>query len=154
MSSRDICRLLSITARQAQWWVERGLIRPLGLQPRRRRPENRHSYRFEADQVVKAAFIANLRRRGYSLAVIRKAKFKPNAGRFALVDAAGAVQWSDTAEDAIARAARTASALVCVDVGELRALVEGRFKERAAQCASSVQRMNTGITNTATIAGF
>jgi len=62
-STNDVISLTGITARQLQWWDERALIRPV-----------RHGHRriYNWDQLVTAAVICQLRRRGFSLQRVRK----------------------------------------------------------------------------------
>jgi DNA-binding transcriptional MerR regulator len=62
-STNDVISLTGITARQLQWWDERGLIRPT-------RQGHRRIYNW--DQLVTAAVIFQLRRRGFALQRLRK----------------------------------------------------------------------------------
>jgi DNA-binding transcriptional MerR regulator len=62
-TSTDVIALTGITARQLQWWDERGLVRPA-------RQGHRRIYNW--DQLVTAAVICQLRRRGFSLQRMRK----------------------------------------------------------------------------------
>jgi DNA-binding transcriptional MerR regulator len=62
-TSRDIIRLTGITARQLQWWDERGIVVPA-------RRGHRRVYSFE-DQ-TEVAVICELRRKGFSLQRMRK----------------------------------------------------------------------------------
>src|SRR5580700_1058869 len=62
-TSNDVIALTGITARQLQWWDERGIVVP-GRQGHRR------IYRW--DQLVTVAVICQLRRRGFSLQGMRK----------------------------------------------------------------------------------
>ncbi len=61
-TSRDIIRLTGITARQLQWWDERGLVVPL-------REGHRRVYSFE--DLTEVAVICELRRKGFSLQRMR-----------------------------------------------------------------------------------
>ncbi len=63
LSSNQVLELTGITARQLQWWDERGLVVP-GRQGRRR------LYSF--DDLAEVAVICELRRRGFSLQRVRK----------------------------------------------------------------------------------
>ena len=58
-TTNDVIALTGITARQLQWWDERGLVTPS-------RQGHRRIYNW--DQLVTAAVICQLRRRGFSLA--------------------------------------------------------------------------------------
>ena len=62
-TSRDILRLTGITARQLQWWDERGLVVPA-------REGHRRVYSFE--DLTEVAVICELRRKGFSLQRMRK----------------------------------------------------------------------------------
>jgi DNA-binding transcriptional MerR regulator len=62
-TSRDIIRLTGITARQLQWWDERGLVVPA-------RQGHRRVYSFE--DLTEVAVICELRRRGFSLQRMRQ----------------------------------------------------------------------------------
>ena len=62
-TSNEVIALTGITGRQLQWWYERGLVTP-----------NRQGHRriYSWDQLVTAAVICQLRRRGFSLQRMRK----------------------------------------------------------------------------------
>jgi DNA-binding transcriptional MerR regulator len=62
-TSNEVIALTGITARQLQWWDERGLVKPA-------RQGHRRIYNW--DQLVTAAVICQLRRRGFSLQRMRK----------------------------------------------------------------------------------
>lgn len=62
-TSQDIIRLTGITARQLQWWDERGLVVPA-------RQGHRRVYSFE--DLTEVAVICELRRKGFSLQRMRK----------------------------------------------------------------------------------
>jgi DNA-binding transcriptional MerR regulator len=62
-TSQDIVRLTGITARQLQWWDERGLVVPA-------RKGHRRVYSFE--DLTEVAVICELRRKGFSLQRMRK----------------------------------------------------------------------------------
>jgi DNA-binding transcriptional MerR regulator len=61
-SSRDVVHLTGITARQLQWWDERGVVVP-------RRVGRRRLYSIE--DLTEVAVICELRRRGFSLQRVR-----------------------------------------------------------------------------------
>lgn len=61
-TSRDVIRLTGITARQLQWWDERGLVVPA-------RDGHRRVYSFE--DLTEVAVICELRRKGFSLQRMR-----------------------------------------------------------------------------------
>jgi len=61
-TSRDVVRLTGITARQLQWWDERGLVVPC-------RDGHRRVYSFE--DLTEVAVICELRRKGFSLQRMR-----------------------------------------------------------------------------------
>jgi len=62
-TTNDVIALTGLTGRQLQWWDERGLVRPS-------RQGHRRIYNW--DQLVTAAVICQLRRRGFSLQRVRK----------------------------------------------------------------------------------
>jgi DNA-binding transcriptional MerR regulator len=62
-TSNDVIVLTGITARQLQWWDERGIVAP-GRQGHRRI--------YTWDELVTVAVICQLRRRGFSLQRMRK----------------------------------------------------------------------------------
>jgi DNA-binding transcriptional MerR regulator len=62
-TSRDVIRLTGITARQLQWWDERGLVVPA-------REGHRRVYSFE--DLTEVAVICELRRKGFSLQRMRQ----------------------------------------------------------------------------------
>ena len=62
-SSNDVIALTGITARQLQWWDERGVVVPS-------REGHRRVYSWE--ELVTVAVICQLRRRGFSLQRMRK----------------------------------------------------------------------------------
>jgi DNA-binding transcriptional MerR regulator len=62
-TSQEIIRLTGITARQLQWWDERGLVVP-------ERAGHRRVYSFE--DLTEVAVICELRRKGFSLQRMRK----------------------------------------------------------------------------------
>jgi DNA-binding transcriptional MerR regulator len=63
LSSNEVISLTGITARQLQWWDERGLVVPA-------RAGRRRLYSF--DDLAELAVICELRRRGFSLQRVRK----------------------------------------------------------------------------------
>jgi len=63
-TSNDVIALTGITARQLQWWDERGIVAP-GRQGRRRI--------YSWDELITVAIVCQLRRRGFSLQRVRKA---------------------------------------------------------------------------------
>src|SRR5437660_5505752 len=62
-TSHDVIRLTRITARQLQWWDERGIVVPA-------RQGHRRVYYFE--DLTEVAVICELRREGFSLQRMRK----------------------------------------------------------------------------------
>ena len=61
-TSRDVARLTGISARQLQWWDERGIVVPA-------RQGHRRIYSFE--DLTEVAVICELRRKGFSLQRMR-----------------------------------------------------------------------------------
>ena len=62
-SSNEVIALTGITARQLQWWDERGIVTP-------RHQGHRRIYNW--DELATVAVICQLRRRGFSLQRVRK----------------------------------------------------------------------------------
>src|SRR5260370_19796941 len=62
-STQEVIRLTGITARQLQWWDERGIVVPA-------RQGHRRTYSFE--DLSEVAVICELRRKGFSLQRMRK----------------------------------------------------------------------------------
>ena len=62
-TSRDVIALTGITARQLQWWDERGVVKP-------EREGHRRLYSLE--HLTEVAVICELRRKGFSLQGVRK----------------------------------------------------------------------------------
>jgi DNA-binding transcriptional MerR regulator len=62
-TSQDVSRLTGITARQLQWWDERGIVVP-----------SRHGHRriYSFEDLTEVAVICELRRKGFSLQRMRK----------------------------------------------------------------------------------
>src|ERR1700758_5776853 len=63
-TSREVIALTGITARQLQWWDERGVVQP-------EREGHRRLYSME--HLTEVAVICELRRKGFSLQGVRKA---------------------------------------------------------------------------------
>ena len=62
-TSREVIALTGITARQLQWWDERGVVKP-------EREGHRRSY--SMNQLTEIAVICQLRRKGFSLQGVRR----------------------------------------------------------------------------------
>ena len=62
-SSQEVIALTGVTARQLQWWDERGVVRPERLGHRRL---------YSMQHVMEMAVICELRRKGFSLQGVRK----------------------------------------------------------------------------------
>ncbi len=62
-TSNEVMGLTGITARQLQWWDERGLVAPL---------KQGHRRLYTLDDVAEVAVICDLRGRGFSLQRVRK----------------------------------------------------------------------------------
>ena len=62
-SSNEVMTLTGITARQLQWWDERGIVVP---------ERKGHSRSYAWDELVTVAVICQLRHRGFSLQRVRK----------------------------------------------------------------------------------
>jgi DNA-binding transcriptional MerR regulator len=62
-TSREVIALTGITARQLQWWDERGVVRP-GREGHRRL--------YSMNHLTEVAVICELRRKGFSLQGVRK----------------------------------------------------------------------------------
>ncbi len=62
-SSRQVMALTGITARQLQWWDERGIVVP---------GRRGHQRLYSLEDLAEVAVICDLRRRGFSLQRVRK----------------------------------------------------------------------------------
>ncbi len=62
-TSREVIALTAITARQLQWWDERGVVKP---------QREGHRRLYSLDQLSELAVICELRRKGFSLQGVRK----------------------------------------------------------------------------------
>ncbi len=62
-TSRDVIALTGITARQLQWWDERGVVKP---------ERQGHRRLYSMQNVMEMAVISELRRKGFSLQGVRK----------------------------------------------------------------------------------
>jgi DNA-binding transcriptional MerR regulator len=62
-SSRDVVALTGITARQLQWWDERGIVVPA---------REGHKRFYSMDDLAEVAVLCELRQRGFSLQRVRK----------------------------------------------------------------------------------
>jgi len=62
-TSREVVALIGITARQLQWWDERGVVRS---------EREGHRRRYSMNQLTEIAVICQLRRKGFSLQGVRK----------------------------------------------------------------------------------
>lgn len=80
-TSNQVIELTGITARQLQWWDERGLVVPV---------KDGHRRLYSIDDLAEIAVICDLRRRGFSLQRVRKVvKFLRKEFGKRLVDTAG-----------------------------------------------------------------
>lgn len=62
-SSQEVIALTGVTARQLQWWDERGVVRP---------ERKGHRRLYSMQHVMEIAVICELRRKGFSLQGVRK----------------------------------------------------------------------------------
>ena len=62
-TSREVIALTGITARQLQWWDERGVVRP---------ERQGHRRLYSMNHLTEVAVICELRRKGFSLQGVRK----------------------------------------------------------------------------------
>ena len=62
-TSREVIALTAITARQLQWWDERGVVKP---------EREGHRRLYSMNQLTEIAVICQLRRKGFSLQGVRK----------------------------------------------------------------------------------
>ena len=62
-SSEEVAALARVTARQLQWWDERGVVSP---------EHQEHRRRYRLDELIEVAVIAELRTKGFSLQKIRR----------------------------------------------------------------------------------
>ncbi len=62
-SSEEVASLSRVTARQLQWWDERGVVSP---------DHQGHRRRYRLEELIEVSVISELRRKGFSLQKIRK----------------------------------------------------------------------------------
>ena len=62
-SSEEVAGLSGVTARQLQWWDEKGVVSP---------QHHGHRRRYRLEELLEVAVISELRRKGFSLQKIRK----------------------------------------------------------------------------------
>jgi DNA-binding transcriptional MerR regulator len=62
-TSREVIALTGITARQLQWWDERGVVKP---------ERKAHRRLYSIHHLTEVAVICELRRKGFSLQAVRK----------------------------------------------------------------------------------
>jgi DNA-binding transcriptional MerR regulator len=62
-TSREVIALTGITARQLQWWDERGVVKP---------EREGHRRLYSLDRLTEVGVICELRRKGFSLQGVRK----------------------------------------------------------------------------------
>ena len=62
-TSREVIALTGITARQLQWWDERGVVKP---------QREGHRRLYSMNHLTEVAVICELRRKGFSLQAVRK----------------------------------------------------------------------------------
>ena len=62
-SSEEVAVLSRVTARQLQWWDERGVVSP---------DHHGHRRRYRVEELIEVSVISELRRKGFSLQKIRK----------------------------------------------------------------------------------
>jgi DNA-binding transcriptional MerR regulator len=62
-TSNEVARLAQVTARQLQWWDERGLVAPY---------KQRHKRLYKPSEAIEIMIMAELRRKGVSLNEIRQ----------------------------------------------------------------------------------
>jgi DNA-binding transcriptional MerR regulator len=62
-SSREVMGLTGVTARQLQWWDERGVVKP---------ERDGHRRLYSTQNVLEMAVISELRRKGFPLQKVRK----------------------------------------------------------------------------------
>jgi DNA-binding transcriptional MerR regulator len=62
-SSREVIALTGISARQLQWWDERGVVKP---------ERQGHRRLYSMNNLTEVAVICELRRKGFSLQAVRK----------------------------------------------------------------------------------
>jgi DNA-binding transcriptional MerR regulator len=111
MNTNELCRSIGISLRQAQWWCEAGVLRPAYI-------GNARS--FDAEQVLIAALVKELRRKGVSLQQARKVVAKKPQGDFLVITPRSRLWCSK--ENVLACVASAACACLVVSLEDLRRL--------------------------------
>lgn len=109
MTTDDLCRAIGATPRQVQWWCEAGILRPAFVS---------HSRAFDQEQVLRAALVKELRRKGVSLQRIRKIVAKKPEGDFLVITPRSRLWCSK--QDVLSTVAGAACACLVVSLEDLR----------------------------------
>jgi len=153
-TSNEVVRLTGITARQLQWWDERGIVVPA-------RQGHRRLYSFE--DLTEVAVICELRRKGFSLQRMRKvvrflqkefskrlAETVGGSSNYHLLTDGNTLYLKTSAQQIVdlLKNSRQPMFAICLSdtVRAVRAIVSGR--KRPGRCAPekfrSVRRLNLG----------
>jgi len=147
-TSNEVIILTGITARQLQWWDERGIVIP-------ERQGHRRIYAW--DELVTVAVICQLRRRGFSLQRVRKVvRFLQQEFGASLADTVGSASESHLLTDGTHLYLRTSARQVvdllknaqqpmldiCVsdEVRRVKAEIQARKKNAASEDIRPVRR--------------
>jgi DNA-binding transcriptional MerR regulator len=111
MTTKELCRQTGITPREAQWWCEAGILRPDFI---------RHARSFDESEALVAAIVRELRRKGVSLAKIRRLRLRNPQGDFLIVTKRSRL-WC-TKEELIPCVAQAPGPCLVVSLEDLRRL--------------------------------
>jgi len=131
MTTNEICRLLGLTRREIQWWEETGAVQCDWAD---------HFRWFTEDQALAVAIVSELRRKGVTLARIRKMKLRKALGEF-LVVWKSAGRWC-ARDGLIQTVAHAPGPCVVVSVEDLRAKLwpaQKTFESRQSAAATLTQ---------------
>lgn len=110
MNTVQLCRRIGVSPRQIQWWCDRSVIR-CGYTDRG------GSRRFDEAQVLGAAIVADLRRKGVTPGRVRKLRIGKPQGDYLVVNGASHVWCSE--EQLIPCVAEAAGGCLVVSVKDL-----------------------------------
>ena len=109
MNTKELCRSVGISLRQAQWWCEAGVLRPTYIGRDRA---------FDEEQVFRAALVKELRRKGVPLQQARKVVAKKPQGDFLVLTPRSRLWCSK--ENVLACVASAACPCLVVSLEDLR----------------------------------
>jgi DNA-binding transcriptional MerR regulator len=109
MTTKELCRQAGVTLREAQWWSEGGILKPAFIEGSRS---------FDEEEVLVAAIVVELRKKGVPLQKIRRMRLRGAHGDFLVVNGASRL-WCRR-EEVITAVTRADGPCLVVCVEDLR----------------------------------